>query len=136
MDDNGIKAWTDKGLIYWEFLQKMTQVFIIPQDTECHFLGFIYFLAVLCSTILQKTQWSWKIFYSNFDKMNKLWKLDLDFICKPVRSKIPFEKLVAHSLSIYLKRESKQKCWKLNGEVLPRLKFCLIARTGASVGIR
>lgn len=136
MDDNGIKAWTDNGLIYWEFLQKMTQVFIIPQDTECRFLGFIYFLAVLCSTILQKTQWSWNFVYSNFDKMNKLWKLDLDFICKPVRSKIPFEKLVAHSLSIYLKRESKQKCWKLNGEVLPRLKFCLIARTGASVGIR
>lgn len=68
--------------------------------------------------------------------MNKLWKLDVDFICQAVKSKIPFEKLVAHSLSIYLKRESKQKCWKLNGEVLPRLKFCLIARTGASVGIR
>lgn len=135
MDDNGIKDWTDKRLIYWEFLQKMTQL----SGYRMLFLVVYLYHGSFMQNHFQKPNEVGKCrlnFYSHFDKMNKLWKLDVDFICQAVKSKIPFEKLVAHSLSIYQKRESKQKCWKLNGEVLPRLKFCLIARTGASVGIR
>lgn len=135
MDDNGIKDWTDKRLIYWEFLQKMTQL----SGYRMLFLVVYLYHGSFMQNHFQKPNEVGKCrlnFYSHFDKMSKLWKLDVDFICQAVQSKIPFEKLVAHSLSIYLKRESKQKCWKLNGEVLPRLKFCLIARTGASVGIR
>lgn len=87
MDDNGIKDWTDKRLIYWEFLQKMTQV----SGYRMLFLVVYLYHGSFMQNHFQKPNEVGKCrlnFYSHFDKMNKLWKLDVDFICQAVKREI------------------------------------------------
>lgn len=75
MDDNGIKDWTDKRLIYWEFLQKMTQL----SGYRMLFLVVYLYHGSFMQNHFQKPNEVGKCrlnFYSHFDKMNKLWKLE------------------------------------------------------------